>query len=186
MTVYRRPNVGYDFGSWAAVMDLHPRRWPPIKRWSSTTAWWGPFAPLTDILAGFEQCGTDVWGLIDTHQDEPHLQSHWIGYRGGLLAEPPLREFWSDIRVEPTKRAIIGRYEIGQTRNFAALGYSISVQFPFNLVVQPGQNPTSIGWRRLLSFGFPFVKREIALRPRRKYPTGSRWQRSSRSVSAPM
>ncbi len=172
VTVYRRPNLGYDFGSWAAVMDLHPAALAAEHALVVNDSLVGPFAPLTAILTGFEECGTDVWGLIDTHQDEPHLQSHWIGYHGGRLAEPPLREFWSDIRIEPTKRAIIQRYEMGQTRNFAALGYSVSVQFPFSLVVQPGQNPTSIGWRRLLSFGFPFVKREIAMRPPPEVPDG--------------
>lgn len=172
VTVYRRPNLGYDFGSWAAVMDLHPAAMRAEHALVVNDSLVGPFAPLDAVLGGFESSGTDVWGLIDTHQDEPHLQSHWIGYHGGLLAGEPLRSFWSDVRIEPTKRDIILRYEMGQSRAFAALGYSLAVQFPCSLVVRPGLNPTSIGWRRLLSFGFPFVKREIAMRPPPEVPDG--------------
>jgi hypothetical protein len=44
-------------------------------------------------------------------------------------------------------------------------GYHVTVGFPFDLVVREGFNPASFGWRRLFDFGFPFVKREIAVNP---------------------
>jgi len=35
----------------------------------------------------------------------------------------------------------------------------------FKRVVQDGQNPTILGWRRLLDLGFPFVKRQLLRQP---------------------
>lgn len=172
VTVYRRPNVGYDFGSWAALMDLHPNVLHAPSVLVVNDSFIGPFRPIADVLADFEQCDTDVWALTSTEQDAPHLQSHWLGYHHGLLATPVLRRFWRNVRVEPTKRDIVVNYEIGQSRMFAAHGYSVSVMYPFRWVTHPGGNPTSGGWRRLLAYGFPFIKREIVLRPPPEVPDG--------------
>ena len=172
VTVYRRPNVGYDFGSWAALMDLHPGALHSPSVLLANDSFIGPFRPIKDVLDDFEQCDRDIWALTSTEQDAPHLQSHWIGYHRGLLATPELRRFWRNIRVEPSKRDIVVNYEIGQSRLFAKQGYSICVMYPFRWVTHPGGNPTSGGWRRLLAYGFPFVKREIVLRPPPEVPDG--------------
>ena len=172
VTVYRRPNIGYDFGSWAALMALHPGALRSPAVLVVNDSFIGPFRPIPDVLANFEQSDTDVWALTSTEQDAPHLQSHWLGYHHGLLATPVLRRFWRNIRVEPTKRDIVVNYEIGQSRMFAKHGFTVSVMYPFRWVTHPGGNPTSGGWRRLLAYGFPFVKREIVLRPPPEVPDG--------------
>lgn len=164
-TVYRRPNVGYDFGSWAAVLAAHPDLAHAGDVILLNDSLVGPFAPIAPILHEFESSSADIWGLVDSTHVAHHLQSYWVGYRCGVLAEAPLRAFWSDIRVEPTKQDIIRRYEVGAMRYWRRNGYAVAVGFPYDLVVRDGFNPASFGWRRLLEFGFPFVKREIAVNP---------------------
>ena len=165
VTVYRRPNVGYDFGSWAAALALHPDLARAGEVLLLNDSLVGPFAPITGIIEAFENAAVDIWGLLDSTHVAHHLQSYWVGYRGGVLAEPPLRTWWRDIRVEPTKQAIINRYEVGAMRYWRRNGYAVGVGFPYDLVVRDGFNPASFGWRRLLNFGYPFVKREIAVAP---------------------
>jgi lipopolysaccharide biosynthesis protein len=133
----------------------------------------GPFASIDPILARFESADCDVWGLISTTQDAPHFQSHFVGYKGGALATPELVKFWEDVRIEPSKRALILRYEIGLYPVLERAGLRSAAGFPWDLVVSRGQNPTSLGWRRLLMWGFPWVKREIVLRPPPEVPDGS-------------
>jgi hypothetical protein len=51
-------------------------------------------------------------------------------------------------------------------------GMRLGVGFPWQDVVVQGGNPTSAGWRRLLLRGFPWIKREIVLRPPPEVPDG--------------
>ncbi len=165
VTVLRRPNVGYDFGSWAAFLQAYPevRHAPRVLLANDSLV--GPFESLGAILAAFNRCPADIWGLVGTTQDAPHLQSHFVGYRDGVLASPVLAAFWDDIRVEPTKRQLVRRYEIGLSQLAAREGYVAVAHFPWHWVTSRGQNPTSLAWHRLIEVGFPFVKRELVLRP---------------------
>lgn len=165
VSVYRRPNVGYDFGSWAQALDTFPRLRDAQVTLLVNDSLLGPFRPIAPVLAELEADSNPVWGLVSTTQDAPHLQSHFVAYRDGVLHHPRLRRFWSGIRVQPTKRDLIESYEIGLARQLRRGHLSIGVGFPWQRVVGPGANPTSQGWRRLLLWGFPFVKRELVVRP---------------------
>ncbi len=164
-SVYRRPNIGYDFGSWAAALAAFGRLAAAPRVLLVNDSLVGPFRPIAPIMARFDAADCDIWGLMDSTHIAHHVQSYWVGYRGGVLAEPALREFWQGIRVERSKTHIINRYEVGAMRYWRRNGYSVEVGFPFGLVVNEGFNPASFGWRRLLEFGFPFVKRELATNP---------------------
>lgn len=170
VTVLRRPNVGYDFGSWAAFLHAFPavRSAPRVLLANDSLV--GPFESLAGILADFDTCPTDVWGLVGTTQDAPHLQSHFVGYRDGVLSSEVFARFWDDVRVEPSKRALIQRYEIGLSQLAMREGYVTVAHFPWQWTTSRGQNPTSLRWHRLIDKGFPFVKRELVLRPPPEVP----------------
>lgn len=177
VAVYRRPNLGYDFGSWASMLHAFPqlKKAPRVLLVNDSLV--GPFASIVPILDRFEADDCDVWGLISTSQDAPHFQSHFVGYKGGVLSDGPLAGFWDDVRIEPTKRDLILRYEIGLWPLLQSASYRMATGFPWDLVVNLGQNPTSLGWRRLLQWGFPWVKREIVLRPPPEVPDGPQVRR---------
>lgn len=162
--VYRRANVGYDFGSWAQALHLHPAIADAEVVVLANDSMLGPFGSLQPILQGIERTEAPVWGLVSTSQDAPHLQSHFVAYRNGILRHPALAAFWRDIRVQPSKRRLIVAYEIGLARVLRRNRISYDAGFPYERVVAKGGNPTSAGWRRLLLWGFPFVKRELVLR----------------------
>lgn len=170
VTVFRRPNIGYDFGSWASLLHAYPEVLQAPRVILANDSLVGPFDSLAPILQGFEECPTDIWGITGTTQDAAHLQSHMVGYKDGVLAEPVLRRFWNDVRVERSKRELIWRYEIGLSQLAYAEGYLLAAHFPWNWVTSLGGNPTSAGWRRLILRGFPFVKRELVLRPPPEVP----------------
>lgn len=163
--VIRRRNLGYDFGSWATGLELVPeaRRLEHVILANDSLA--GPFAPLAPLIARFESTEADVFGLTDTYQYSRHLQSYFVGYRHGVLAEPPLRAFWSDIRHESKKIDIVLRNEVGLSRLLRDEAYVTDVAFRADELVSVGENPVIKAWWKLLDAGFPFVKREILLRP---------------------
>lgn len=113
IAVYRRPNVGYDFGSWASFLAQFPATREASRVILANDSLLGPFASIRPVLDAFDACPTDIWGITGTTQDAAHVQSHMVGYKDGVLTEPALRRFWRGIRVESSKRDLILRYEIG-------------------------------------------------------------------------
>ena len=163
--IVRKPNVGYDFGSWATGMELFPDILAAPFVVTVNDSLVGPFSSLNPILESFESSITDVWAATNTTQFFPHLQSFFMGFRGGLLADRAMRHFWRDLRVETDKQRIIEHYELGFSRMIFGEAYSSTAAYPSELVVDYGQNPSVSGWSKLLELGFPFVKRELIVNP---------------------
>lgn len=165
VTVLRKPNVGYDFGSWAVA-----QAWEPSIRQARhvvlvNDSLVGPFGDLGDVISHCEASHADVVGLTNTTQFGPHLQSYFLAFNHGVLADPSLAAFWLGVRHERDKTSVIHRYEIGLGRLLRREGFSQDAAFPYWKVVQDGLNPTIRGWRGLLEVGFPFLKREILRTP---------------------
>jgi Rhamnan synthesis protein F len=165
LTVIRRPNVGYDFGSWSVALDLLPQVVGADRTIIANDSMAGPFTTLRPFLEAFDATSVDAWALTDTEQAWPHLQSYFLGFCGGVLAERPLAHFWAQVRCEGHKSDIIHRYELGLSRLLQHEGYVHLPHFSHEDVVRGGENPVISGWKRLLDLGFPFVKREILRDP---------------------
>ncbi len=165
VVVLRKPNVGYDFGSWA--IGLHwARRWLGAETvLLANDSLVGPFWPLGGILEQVGASSADVVALTDNTQFRKHLQSFFLAFRGGVLGDPPLRDFWTGIEHQADKDRIIHDSELGLSALLSREGYASDVLFPSWKVVVDGLNPTIAGWSALLDQGFPFVKREIVRRP---------------------
>jgi hypothetical protein len=163
--VLRKPNLGYDFGSWAVGLNELPAIASANRVILANDSLAGPFTDLGVALGSFEDSRADAWGMTDTRQYFRHLQSYFIGFNGGVLSDPPLRRFFDNVRVERNKWDIIDRYELGLTRLFREECYGFSSWIHCGDVVPAGQNPVIRGWRRLLEKGYPFVKREILTSP---------------------
>ena len=165
VTVLRRPNLGYDFGSWATALDRYPRMAEADCVLLVNDSLAGPFVALDGLLERFHGSHADVWGITDTTQFGYHLQSYCLGFRHGCLQEPPLRRFWRDVRVERSREDVIWRNEIGFSRLLRRERFVTEAAIPYRTVVDDGENPTIVGWRKLLDQGFPFVKRTLLDRP---------------------
>jgi lipopolysaccharide biosynthesis protein len=165
LVVIRKPNVGYDFGSWSVALSIIPAIAKAERVIIANDSMSGPFVPLRGLLEQFDSTSADVWGLTDSDQFAPHLQSYFLGFRDGVLADRPLAKFWARIGDEPEKLQIIFRNEIGLSRLLRDEGYLQVPAFAHESVVGAGQNPVIVGWRRLLEHGFPFLKREILRDP---------------------
>ncbi len=165
VTVLRRPNVGYDFGSWACVLARYPQiaEAPRVLLLNDSLA--GPFEPIDHLLEQFHMSEADVWGMTDTTQFSYHLQSYCLGFLKGILQETSLARFWRGIRVERSREDVILQYEVGLGQLLVREHFVLEAAIPYWRVVSAGQNPTIIGWRALLDQGFPFVKRGLLRRP---------------------
>lgn len=159
VTVLRRPNLGYDFGSWATA--LH--RWPTLRTRPAVLlvndSLVGPFSDARPVFGAFLDSGARFWGVTDSREIHPHVQSYCLGFKGGVLEEPALVRFWGGIRDLESKTDIVDEYEIGLSRLVQELGLPTEVLHPG--LVDGAENPTLRGWRTLLDAGVPFVKRTV-------------------------
>ena len=167
--VIRRPNVGYDFGTWATGLTLYPQLLDAPMVLLVNDSLVGPFEPLQGMLDDFRQKDCDVWGATNTTQGKPHLQSYMLGFKDGVLLDAPMKRFWSNIHILDDKTQIIQQYEIGLSRLLFSEGYVTASWFESELIADAGQNPSVMGWRALLDRGFPFVKRQLLTIPNIAY-----------------
>ena len=65
VSVFRRPNLGYDFGSWAQILELLPRVRSAEVALLVNDSLVGPFRPLAPLLAQMEADSAPVWGLVE-------------------------------------------------------------------------------------------------------------------------
>lgn len=165
LTVLRKPNVGYDFGSWAVALDRYPELTAADTLVLANDSLVGPFASIAPQLDLLASSTTDVWGMTETAQFTQHLQSYFIGFRRGVLRRPALAAFWRDVRHYDDKQLVIHRGELALATLLHREGIAMGAAFPAGSVVDLPDNPTIIGWRRLLEAGFPFVKREVVRSP---------------------
>lgn len=163
--VVSKPNIGYDFGSWAIGMALFPKLLAAPLVLLMNDSLVGPFESMQPMLTAFEESDCDVWGVTNTTQLLPHLQSYVLGFKGGILLNSTLRSFWSTIQVLEDKDSIIATYEVGLSRLLHDEGFISHAWFDSSVLVDPGLNPSLWGWRRLIALGFPFVKRQLITLP---------------------
>lgn len=161
VAVLRKPNVGYDFGSWAVAFAAEPRILDAEHLIVINDSMLGPFWSLEHVIQHFEGSDGDVWGLTQTHQVIPHLQSYFLGFHRSVIESPVFADLWSQVRVEPTKTDVIFRYELGFARSLYVEGFVSRAFAGGQVLARFGENPSVLGWRRLLELGVPLIKREI-------------------------
>lgn len=162
--VVRRPNVAYDFGSWAWAITTQPEL-RPRRTLLLNDSLAGPFADAAPLFREFKMSLADVWGLIGSGQFQWHLQSYCVGYAPGVLGDRAIRKFWRDVRPLPTKQDVIMTYELGQTAMLLSEGFTVDVVVPPGLLIGKELNPAILAWRQLLDIGIPFVKKELIRDP---------------------
>ncbi len=163
--IMRRPNLGYDFGSWATALGTLPqlRRCPVVLLTNDSLL--GPFAPIDHLLAWAGKPGPSIRGLTSSYQFVRHIQSYFLAFRQGILDEAPWRDFFNNVRIEPDKDRVVLSYELGTSRLCFAEAYSWDEWVTGPDLGVPYSNPTVDGWKNLIEADVPFLKRTIMTHP---------------------
>ena len=97
-----------------------------------------------------ERHPVDVWGLTAGTQVPPHLQTFFLCFRDGILADRPLRDYWASIVPHASKWETVEANELGLAR---LLKRSVT---PGRVSTPPhhrGAQPDHRGWEALLAAG---------------------------------
>ena len=162
--VYRRPNRGYDFGSWAAGLEL-PGIAARDRVLLTNDSMVGPFTDLTAIEEAAKRSDADIFSLVESNQMKKHPQSFFLEFRGGILDEKPWRRFFRGVRHQAEKMSVVEAYEVNLGEHAEQAGYSWEAMVPAYLQGSKLDNPTLTSWRLLLESGIPFLKRGLITSP---------------------
>ena len=159
--IVRRPNLGYDFGSWATALGCFPEIRDADVVLLTNDSLLGPFSSIDHLLEWAAAPGPDIRGLTASFQFAYHMQSYFLAFRGGILANQPWIRFFNSVRVEDDKDSVVLAYEIGIARQCFSEAYSTQVWVTGPELGVPFGNPTVDGWKNLMESDVPFLKRTI-------------------------
>ena len=168
ITILRKPNYGYDFGSWSVAFSFFPKIFEASEVLVLNDSCAGPFSSMRHLLQEMSKSPYHITGVTDSAQIRYHIQSYMMHFKNGSLDNEAMRKFWSEIYSQDDKKAVIQAYEIGLTSVAQSNGMYVGAIFPWNLVTDYWMNPSIHGAKRLLELGFPFLKREFIRRSSKK------------------
>lgn len=115
-TIIWRKNFGYDFGAYkegiASIGDLND----VDRLLLMNDSIYGPFQPLSEILASIDPSKTDMWGITDSWEFHYHIQSYFLVFFSAALKSEAFRSFWQLFPYINDKNWIIHNGEIRLTQ----------------------------------------------------------------------
>jgi lipopolysaccharide biosynthesis protein len=159
--VLTRPNVGFDFGSWAAGIDaLRAADARPERLVLLNSSMYGPLSPLDPMLDRLFATGADVMGATESREFRPHLQSWLLAFSLRAWDSERFTAYWRRIRPATGKWGTILAHEQRWATDLALPGTPPVVAVRAR-TVGAGRNPLTFTWRDVVLAGVPFVKRSL-------------------------
>lgn len=174
--VIARTCSGYDFTSWRAAFEIFPSLYRCREVVCTNDSIFGPIHPLGDVHRVMDGVPCDFWGLVESREKQPHLQSYYLVFRKKTLRHPVFAAFWSTVDRSGEKFDTVLRYEVTLSLKLAAQGLRPGAFVPAAALPETNINPSHYFWRQLLSiYKAPFIKRDL-LRHCAKHPHLAGWR----------
>jgi lipopolysaccharide biosynthesis protein len=161
IAVVTRPNVGFDFASWAAGLDLlrgagaRPERLVLLN-----SSMYGPVSPIGPMLDRVYATGADVMGATESREFRPHLQSWFLAFSRRAWDSEQFVDYWRHVRPATDKWGTIFAHEQRWATDLALPGTRPAVAVTTESL-RTRRNPLTFTWREVLQAGVPFVKRSL-------------------------
>ena len=158
-----RPNAGLDFGAWAMLIGEGAADGADQILLANDSVF-GPFAPLAPIVR--DMAGFDAWGMVESREGRPHLQSWFVCLSGDAFRRASVRRLWSQPFETMSKPEIVVHGELGLGAAMEAEDLDVGARYRSVFRVRPSSaiatNPMHFRWRALLATGaVPFIKAEL-------------------------
>ncbi len=130
-----RFNVGYDFGGYkdaiASIDDL--ARADALLLMNDSV--YGPFWKFGETIAAFDCARADIWGITDSLEVRPHLQTFLLYFCPAALRSQAFADFWRAFPYVGSKRWVIRNGEVALTQTLTAHGLRAAALAPYASVV---------------------------------------------------
>jgi len=134
--VVQRRNFGRDFGAWQDLMPEVRRRWGiPQELMLVNDSVLGPIRPLTPILETMRAGGDGLFGLTESLQGGPHLQSYLL-LASSKRASADIMRFVETMFISHSKWLLVQLGEIRLARWMRQRGHRVAAVFGYDRIVQ--------------------------------------------------
>lgn len=135
LVVHRR-NGGLDFGAWKDLVPVALERWPDAEELLLVNdSVLGPIRPLGPVVDTMRAAGPGVFGLIESLQGGPHLQS-WFTLASGRAAVADVARFLARLKLSRSKWKIVQRGELRLARAMRAAGHRVAALHGYEALVR--------------------------------------------------
>jgi hypothetical protein len=135
LVVHRR-NRGLDFGAWKDLVPVALERWPATEELLMVNdSILGPIRPLGPVIDAMRRAGPGFYGMLESLQGGPHLQS-WFTLARGRQAVADLADFLGRLRLSRSKWKIIQRGELRLARHMLRRGHRVAAAFGYARLVE--------------------------------------------------
>lgn len=163
--ILHRKNYGLDFASWKSAMlaipDYHKARQLILANDSTYIV-----GPLQRVFEEMSNNPCDFWGITESQELRPHLQSYFLCFKNRVLQHKAWQTFWQKLSAPHDKRQIIRQYETALTQQLEMAGFTPAAFVP-RAALPKGpagwcDNPTlAHGLRLVREHGVPLIKRSL-------------------------
>ncbi len=172
-----RANTGLDFGMWKDGLEgLDLASVDEVVLTNSSIV--GPIHPLAPIFQRMDATPCDFWGMTESREKLPHLQSFFLVFRKQVMASPVFSRFFQSVLPYRSKLCVVYAYELGLTTYLEENGFRGTAAFPHiqrkssliqNLIfrksllnrARPKRNATLLYPDLLIREGMPYLKTRL-------------------------
>jgi lipopolysaccharide biosynthesis protein len=163
--VILRDNAGLDFGSWSAGFAKHGSAIDGRLLLANDSVY-GPIGSLASALERMTRERVDFYGLVESIEIAPHLQSWFLLFEQPVIRNPAFAAILSQPFSKMTKRQIIASGEVGLSRRLVDAGFRYRALYDIERAGLAARcidaSPMLFLWRELLcDTGVPFVKVDL-------------------------
>ena len=134
--VVQRPNFGLDFGAWRDLLPEVQRRWSvPGELLLANDSVLGPIHPLKPVIDAMRAGGDGLFGLTESLQNGPHLQSYMLMARG-VPAVADLMCFMQKLHISHSKWLLVRMGEVRLSRWMRRRGHRVAALFGYDRLVR--------------------------------------------------
>jgi len=160
-----RDNMGLDFASWSAGFAKHG---PMIggRLLLANDSVYGPIGSLDDALKQLTRTAADFYGMAETVEIAPHLQSWFVLLQPWVVRHAAFKAILAQPFATMTRPQIVRAGEVGLSRQLMAAGFCYEALYrsggTSGLPPRHDANPMLLYWREVLfDAGVPFLKIEL-------------------------
>jgi hypothetical protein len=134
--VVQRRNFGLDFGAWHDVAPEVRRRWAGLNELMlANDSVLGPIHALGPVIEALRTGGNGLFGLTESVQGGPHLQSYMLLARGPAAVRD-LMQFVSGVTISHSKWLLIQFSELRFARWMRRRGHRVASLFGYDRLVR--------------------------------------------------
>jgi hypothetical protein len=134
--VVQRQNFGLDFGAWRDIMPEIRRRWPVLQEMLlMNDSVLGPIYPMEPLIQAMRNGGDGLFGLTDSLQGRPHLQSYLLLAHGAPVVEDLMR-FLQNLYISHSKWLLVRMGEVRLSQWMRRRGHYVAALFGYQRLVE--------------------------------------------------